>query len=478
MSLIDTYPEVFTALKKIVPTSLQIYLVGGAVRDVLLGRKINDFDFVAEGLVRPIGKELADVLDGKYYVLDEDRNMVRVIVHAGQPNCYNVDIAEFNGDNLKSDLEVRDFTINAIAIEFMNGQRIVDPLGGVVDLHDKKLCMCSLNSLQLDPLRALRAIRMACEFSLQMDVALVEEMKKMAPMLANCSMERCRDEFFKILNVGKITVSLELLEKFGFLPYLLSAAEKGENPRMTAHLRSLELLLKLTTAAFDEKISDNLLAGLAVLKLGSYREELKAHFDDEGSLTHPRRNFLTYAVCALEYHPDAGMSDFELVQKRSKKLILSTEEINLCVKAVQAWKQLEARGVKEKITDLEIHRYFRKFDQNGIYGILIYLAEVLSEEDIDTQSDLWENTLDQAAKMLDAWFRRYSEIVKPEKLIDGTEISEIFNIASGPRIGKMKQMAEEAQVQGLIHTRDEAVDYLKNHLDELDKLPAEKTGTI
>ena len=92
---ISDYSSLFNAIRKVVPPSMKIYLVGGAVRDVLLGRKISDFDFSVEGLVRPIGKHIADELGGAYYVLDDERDMVRVIIddeEKGQSNATTPDV--------------------------------------------------------------------------------------------------------------------------------------------------------------------------------------------------------------------------------------------------------------------------------------------------------------------------------------------------------------------------------------------------
>jgi len=98
------YSEIFESIKKVVPSSVQIYLVGGAVRDIILGKKVRDFDFVIEGLVRPVGRNLANELNGKFYVLDDDRNMVRVLLNADSDEYYCIDISQLNGSTLEEDL--------------------------------------------------------------------------------------------------------------------------------------------------------------------------------------------------------------------------------------------------------------------------------------------------------------------------------------------------------------------------------------
>ena len=147
------YSALFGAIRKVVPASMKIYLVGGAVRDILLGRKIRDFDFTVEGLVRPIGKNIANELGGAYYVLDDEREMVRVIIEDEQIGKFDVDIAQLTGETIEDDLQERDFTINAMAIAVGTEKQFVDPLNGLSDMEKKILRMCAPDSLQNDPLR-------------------------------------------------------------------------------------------------------------------------------------------------------------------------------------------------------------------------------------------------------------------------------------------------------------------------------------
>ena len=214
------YNALFRAIRKVVPVSMKIYLVGGAVRDIILNRKIRDFDFTVEGLVRPIGKHIAHELNGAYYVLDDEREMVRVIIEDEQMGEFDIDIALLSGESIEDDLRERDFTFNAMAIEIADDPVFLDPLGGMDDLQNKRLRMCSSDSLENDPMRALRAIRMNLEFGMEPDDELIAAMKKATTKLSESSMERYRDELFKIIRLFNNGKAVQLMREFNYFDYL------------------------------------------------------------------------------------------------------------------------------------------------------------------------------------------------------------------------------------------------------------------
>src|SRR5271169_3006684 len=142
---------------------VELYLVGGAVRDLLLDRVSYDLDFaVAEDAIH-IARRAANALHADFYVLDESFDTARVILPVENGLRDILDFAAFRGSDLESDLRGRDFTINAIAFDLRN-QTILDPLGGASDLRAKLIRACSELSLQDDPIRILRAVRQAAAF--------------------------------------------------------------------------------------------------------------------------------------------------------------------------------------------------------------------------------------------------------------------------------------------------------------------------
>ena len=145
----------------------EVYLVGGSVRDAILGRTVRDLDLTlaADGLA--LGRKLADRLRCPFVPLDETDRTGRVVLR----RRFTIDISSFKGDSLEADLRKRDFTINAMAVrlaDVLDGRpSVIDPLGGAADLAARRLNAVSEASFRDDPLRVLRAFRLAGQFGLE-----------------------------------------------------------------------------------------------------------------------------------------------------------------------------------------------------------------------------------------------------------------------------------------------------------------------
>ena len=139
------FPPINSILS-ILPSSLPIYLVGGAVRDAIMYNEIHDLDFIVpdDGLI--IGRQVADRLNAAYYPLDKKRKSGRVVYQRSNGSNLVIDFTVRQGLNLENDLSGRDFTINAIAVDVKKIHQLLDPLGGAADLNAKLLRSCSPNS--------------------------------------------------------------------------------------------------------------------------------------------------------------------------------------------------------------------------------------------------------------------------------------------------------------------------------------------
>ncbi|MEC9027791.1 MAG: CCA tRNA nucleotidyltransferase, partial [Cyanobacteriota bacterium] len=138
-------------------------LVGGAVRDGLLGRlqQQPDLDFIVPNKALEITRSLAKTLGGTCVVLDAERDMARLVIKG-----WTIDIAAQEGSNLDEDLWRRDFRLNAIALTLEATPQLVDPTGGLSDLEQKKLVAVREQNLLDDPLRLLRGLRLIAELQL------------------------------------------------------------------------------------------------------------------------------------------------------------------------------------------------------------------------------------------------------------------------------------------------------------------------
>lgn len=438
---------------------MNIYLVGGAVRDILLNRKIRDFDFTVEGLVRPIGKHIADEVHGAYYVLDEDREMVRVIISDPENGTMDVDIALLSGDTIEDDLKERDFTFNAMAIALGKNPRLIDPLGGWQDFENRILHMCTPESLDKDPLRAFRAIRMSLEFHLTMDEELTEAMKTVPGRLHESSLERYRDELFKIIRLSRNADALSLFEKFGFLEHLTPGWKKDSSGIDRNWLEEFDYFSKLLTEKQQKAEPQDDFALYAASRLGNYRESLSGFYDRPLALYHTRRMLTAFAAIA-------GMlseMDITLVRNWCVRLAFSTAETNFVLLSLQAYEFLGKEFNTEVYNDIDIYRYFRKFKEGGISGILLFLAVFYQYRGPQQAYREWCERVVAAQNLTAAYFSRYMEVISPVPLLSGNAIQEILNIPAGPVIGEIKNALIEAQISSAVKTKEEAESFVRQH---------------
>ena len=156
MYTFQDHPELKKTLLAALQPGQQIYLVGGAVRDGLLNKKSHDLDFVVSGNVKKFARNVANQLNGSFYMLDETRQTARVLLEVNdQSEKLVLDFALLDQTSIQENLVLRDFTINAIAYDLQE-QKLVDPLHGGQDLLKKKLVPCSKSAFQDDPVRTLR----------------------------------------------------------------------------------------------------------------------------------------------------------------------------------------------------------------------------------------------------------------------------------------------------------------------------------
>lgn len=214
------------AIRIVAAQQQPVWLVGGSVRDLLLERPVKDFDLVMAGDGLQWGRRLARELKGSFVVLDEERKVGRVVLsHEDKPLW--MDIATFrgvedkgDGTSLEEDLRLRDFTVNAIAIDPIN-HAIVDPTGGVAHLRALELHPPSPHSFTDDPLRILRGVRLQATHQFAIPATTHLLMQQAVGGLATIAMERIREEWLRLLAPSGATERVRLLDELGVLDLIL-----------------------------------------------------------------------------------------------------------------------------------------------------------------------------------------------------------------------------------------------------------------
>ncbi|MDR9404148.1 MAG: CCA tRNA nucleotidyltransferase, partial [Halothece sp. Uz-M2-17] len=170
-------------------------LVGGTVRDALLNRQRDpfDFDLILEDKAVELAREIANRCQAGFVVLDAERDIARIVFAEG-----TVDFAKIEGESLEQDLHRRDFTINAIA-HHLQSQTLIDPLQGKQDLEARVIKMVSPKNLRDDPLRLLRAYRQAGQLNFTIDEVTRNTIREIAPCLQAVAAERIQTELSYLL---------------------------------------------------------------------------------------------------------------------------------------------------------------------------------------------------------------------------------------------------------------------------------------
>jgi tRNA nucleotidyltransferase (CCA-adding enzyme) len=161
--------------------TVPIYIVGGAVRDAMLGRLVKDLDLATPGDAIAIAKRIANsFLGGALFVMDRERGVARAIIET-MYGPLNVDVARFRGeaqDSLLADLRDRDFTLNAMAVDLQGDlSLVIDPLGGEGDIAKKVVRRCRLGVVETDRVRALRAIRQSTQLRFRVEPETLAEVR-------------------------------------------------------------------------------------------------------------------------------------------------------------------------------------------------------------------------------------------------------------------------------------------------------------
>lgn len=496
-----TFSSLLEQIRPALPQDVPVYLIGGAVRDALLGRPTHDLDFALPGDGIRIARQVADALQAAFYPLDTERGTGRVILSqpaptpGGQRTRTMLDFATFRGPDLESDLRARDFTINAMGVDARDPEKLLDPLGGAADLLARRLRACSPSAFQDDPLRILRAVRLATAYELHIAPETRQQIRQALPNLEAVSPERLRDELLRILGGKQVAAALRALERLGVFPYLLPELIPlqgvTQSPphvddvwnhtlQTVQHLEGV--LNRIGRREHDPEGAANLAAGLMVLRLGRYRQQIYEHIHEEIIPDHPWRALLFLAALYHDTgkpatrqadedgrirffgHEEAGA---RLISHRAQQFHLSAAETSRLVNVVRHHMRPHLLAQTQKLpTRRAIYRFFRDTRQAGVDICLLALADTLATYGAALPQDVWRNYLDVIRELLEAYYEKAEERLSPPALITGHDLMRTFGLAPGPIIGELLEQVREAQADGQIASREQALRWVKDQLEQ------------
>ncbi|MEX1071186.1 MAG: HD domain-containing protein [Anaerolineales bacterium] len=470
----------------------EIYLVGGAVRDLLLGRQLHDIDFAVKGQAIPLARKLANLLDADFYVLDKERDVARLLLEDETDKHVTMDFITLQGADIDADLAARDLTINAMAIDLRQSHALLDPMGGTADLAAKRVRACAPESFTADPVRILRAIRMAALFGMKIENNTRKHMRDAVKGLKDVSPERLRDEFFHLLLAPKLKTSLYALDLLGALEKFLPEVNPLKGLEQSAPhifeawehtlnvLEALEKVLDVLSEDYSPDRVSDLQGGLIVISLGRYRHQLSQHVNSVAVPDRPRRALLMFAALTHDVGKaltrsigEDGRIHFyeheargaELADSRAGALHLSNDERELLHKLISNhMRPMQLTLTGELPSRRAIYRFFRATDAAGVDICLLSLADMLGKYGAEVPEAELKKHLETLRVLLEAYYEEPHKSVSPPILLNGDELMRELELKPGPKVGELLDALSEAQAIGEVGDREQALQFARTLL--------------
>ncbi len=469
------HQRLLVSLAECLDSSVEAFLVGGALRDLLLSRHaLDDLDLALPSRALETAQTLAARMGGRYVCLDAARGAARVVLTAEEGQA-QIDLTDFRGPTLEADLRGRDLTINALAVSVRRlaeaGEApVLDPTGGLEDLGKRRIRLASPGVISSDPVRAVRAIRLALTLGFQLDPAVSRAARAVASRLSEVAPERVRDELAGILRLPRAAAGLRDLDRLGLLAAVLPEGGPMKSTFQPApHRFSVwEHSLRAVEAV------DQLLAELG--ELAPYHAELATHLGEPLGDGFTRREVLKLTAllhdvakprCRQEVegrirfigHDAVGAA---MAREIAQRLRLSSAATAVLERLVRQHLRPMHLAQVPAISRRARYRFFRDLGSEARDLLLLTLADAAAVRGVSPIA-VWRGPNGQlVADLLLGWEEDRQQVAVPP-LLRGEDVMAAFGLTPGPEVGRLLALAREAQDLGQARTHEEALAYLARH---------------
>ncbi len=455
---------------------ISLYIVGGFVRDILLGRDSYDLDMVTTMNPRALGLEIAEHAGGHYFELNVEHATSRIyLVHEGTD--WEVDVGPLKGRNIMEDLQKRDFTVNAMGISIEDFSRkkdwwnyVLDPTGGRTDLQKRLLRVTGEEALHKDPIRILRGIRLSSKLDFLIEEKTVQLFETNRALLSGVAGERLKLEMGRLLEkpaarsfeqMYHLQLMEELLPPLG---ELMERSWKYYSPRGLEH--------SLLTLNYFESITDDMPFPMHWEKMLQLYLDKKVKGGWKVRQILKLAAFLHNIVGYSAVPPDKNTG--EVLQRKeagyvrnySRRLHMSREEEKKLDRFVLYYiYPLWLYRVPHR-TGGTLYGFYRALGTDTPGILLLSLVDYYALWDLlPAREKEYLPSPREYKKFIDNLLYRYffeeERYVRPPSLIAGSEIMDRLGIDEGPLVGWILEIIAEAQAEGTVTTRKEAIDLAK-----------------
>jgi tRNA nucleotidyltransferase/poly(A) polymerase len=447
------------------------YLCGGTVRDLLLQRPIHDVDVVLSGRVEEVAKRFAGKMRAPYFVMDRERQVVRVVCGKG-----NWDLTGFRDHTIEGDLEKRDFTVNALAIDWRNfypGRStgvILDPFLGRTDLESGILRPVTGKSLEEDPLRMVRAFRIRAELHFGLDPSVLQQIEQIHSAVSLVATERITEEMDRIFLQPDSASTWRALGETSLLgslfPELLpmKGCEQGGYHHLdvwshsVAALENYEVLLLSLQERFPE-----------------YGSSLSEYLDSTaGALD--RRRLLKWALILHDMGKpqtrelkESGRWKFhghehtggDLAQAFLKRMKFANKDMHVVSLLInQHLRPISFFNSQERSSD-DFFRFFRTLGGEAVGVLLMSYGDLAAARGPLAGPNREAEFLTMLQELVRYYYQEYYPAVHTPELIKGRDLIAVLQMKPGPAMGQMLREIRELQLSGALKTRQQALEFAR-----------------
>jgi poly(A) polymerase len=441
---------------------INIWLVGGFLRDVYLkkNKESFDFDFCVERDVFSIVREFARNISSKIIVLDERQGSLRVILKR-KIGIYTYDFTLMRGKNFYEDLALRDFSINTLAVNLKEKDfKVIDHFGASKDLERKIIRVIKDEVLSQDPLRILRGFSFMVNYGFVIDKKTEKAMVRHKGLLKNVSGERINEELFKILSSEYSYQAVKRLSDSKIIDEVMTHIDKARGVLQGAYhhldvwehsletLREFELLYRNKLAKkrdfftyLNEELAQNR-KRIQVLKLACLLHDIGKPIAKQEK----DKKTIFYS------HEKMGS---ELAEEIALALRLSFKEKDVLKKLIFWHLRPGYLADQETPSQRAIYRFFRDTQDEGAGVILLSLSDWRATRGPLTDTKKRKKHERIMLKLIENHFKERKKKPLP-RIVDGYDIMKKFNLSPSPLIGKVLKKIEEEQTLARIKTKAEA----------------------
>lgn len=466
----------------------EAYLVGGIVRDLLPesvpGGRTDDVDIATDSL--DVYQDLARAMDGHSVWLDEEREIVRLIAPSA-PGISHIDISRIRGE-IGQDLAMRDFTVDAMALPISRDAladprgHLIDPLGGLFDLGARTIRQVSTSAFRDDPARLMRAPRLAAQLDFEIDHETEANIRADSHLIGGVVSERVRDEMLGILSEDRASRSLRMLDRLDLLCRVIPELEtaKGVEQPKEHHWDVFDHLIEAAGRVEALLERSQCQTPEFVVELTPRFEGMDSYFEQPVGDGQTRRTILKLAALLHDVakpttksvepsgrirflgHSEEGADIAVAVLRR---LRLGGQVVELVRKMVRHHlRPAQMAPIGELPSGRAVFRYYRDLGNAAVDTLYLSLADHLAARGPDLEREEWARQCRVVSHILGDGRERSAPEAMP-RLLNGHDMMAIFSLSPGPRIGILLNVVQEAQANGDIDTREEAIELVRSRLE-------------